>query len=95
MEFIYDNVEFFAGAFVGFCFAVLIFLAASLYMWKHDHTNMNLVEEQEDKENVYECAHCGALTIHSKDMCFPRYCAYCGREVDIFSHDEGKKVTWA
>ena len=95
MEFIYDNVEFFAGAFVGFCLTTLIWLAASLYMWKHDHTDMCLVEEVEENKNVYECKCCGARTLHDETVAFPRYCAGCGREIEyIYNKDEGKQVTW-
>lgn len=95
MSWIYENIEFIAGLLIGLCAAILVYFGASLYMWKHDHTDMYLVEEVDENENVYECKCCGARTLHNETITFPRYCAFCGREVEyICNKDERKWVTW-
>lgn len=92
MSWIYENIEFIAGLLVGFCATILICLSASLYMWKHDHTDMYEVEMVGLNKSIYKCKCCGAQTLHDETVAFPRYCAKCGREIEyIFNKVEG---TW-
>ena len=90
-DWIYTNVEFLSGLFVGFCFVLLIFIGATLYMWKHDHTDMRVCGEDEDSQEL-ECLNCGGHTSVPKDATMIKYCPGCGRMVEkIIDIDS----TWA